>query len=111
MLQKNVNKDGDAYMMLNSLRDQKEALKFHKETMGSRYLEVFEARYTEMEWMLQKNVNKDGDDNKRKFGDFDPSSDNIVRMRGLPFEAGAPEIVRFFEGLAISDNGILVCKG
>merc|ERR1719435_774321 len=96
MLQKNVNKDGDAYMMLNSLRDQKEALKFHKETMGSRYLEVFEARYTEMEWMLQKNVNKDG--KSMSFSDSEPSTDDIVRMRGLPFEAGPSEICRFFEG-------------
>ena len=27
-----------------------------------------------------------------------PESDFILRLRGLPFEAGAPEIIQFFEG-------------
>ena len=46
---------GDAYIEMNSLRDVKEGLKYDKAMMGQRYLEVFEARYSEMEWMLQKN--------------------------------------------------------
>ena len=28
-----------------------------------------------------------------------PETDNIIRLRGMPFEAGAPEIVQFFEGI------------
>jgi len=59
---------GDAYLEMNSLRDIKEAMKMDKATMGNRYLEVFEARYSEMEWMLQKNVNKDG--KSQSFSDF-----------------------------------------
>ena len=46
---------GDAYIEMNNLRDVKEGLKYDKAMMGQRYLEVFEARYSEMEWMLQKN--------------------------------------------------------
>ena len=38
------------------------AHKFHKAHMGNRYLEVFEARYSEMSWMLTKNVDKDPKD-------------------------------------------------
>ena len=49
---------GDAYIEMASLRDVKEGLKNDKKYMGSRYLEVFEARYSEMEWMLNKNSNK-----------------------------------------------------
>lgn len=98
---------GDAYVELSTLRDVKEAMKYNKATMGRRYLEVFEARYSEMEWMLQKNVNQDG---SQQFSNFDPTTDDIVRMRGLPFEAGPPEICRFFEGLEVSENGILICK-
>ena len=30
--------------------------------------------------------------------DQNPETDNIIRLRGMPFEAGAPEIVKFFEG-------------
>ena len=47
-----------------SLRDQKLAHKFHKAHMGNRYLEVFEARYSEMSWMLTKNVDKNPKDGK-----------------------------------------------
>ena len=46
----------------NLTRDQKLAHKFHKAHMGNRYLEVFEARYSEMSWMLSKNVDKDPKD-------------------------------------------------
>ena len=45
-----------------TLRDQKLAHKFHKAHMGNRYLEVFEARYSEMSWMLTKNVDKNPKD-------------------------------------------------
>lgn len=41
-------------MVLASLRDRKEAIKLDKASMGSRYVEVFEARYSEMSWMLTK---------------------------------------------------------
>ena len=45
-----------------TFRDQKLAHKFHKAHMGNRYLEVFEARYSEMSWMLTKNVDKNHKD-------------------------------------------------
>jgi len=100
---------GDAYIEMASLRDVKEGLKNDKKYMGSRYLEVFEARYSEMEWMLNKNSN-----NKKtsySCSNFNPETDNIVRLRGLPFEAGPAEIIQFFEGLVeIAEEGVLVCK-
>jgi len=100
---------GDAYMVLASLKDQKLAHKFHKAHMGNRYLEVFEARYSEMSWMLSKNIDKDPKD-AAEFEEFEPESDAVVKMRGLPFEAGPAEIVRFFEGLAVAEKGVLICK-
>ena len=59
---------GDAYIEMSSLRDAKEAMKLDKAHMGNRYLEVFEARYSEMEWMLQKNIKQDG--TSHSFSDF-----------------------------------------
>jgi len=99
---------GDAYLVLNSLRDQKAAQKFHKAEMGNRYLEVFEARYSEMSWMLEKNVDKDN--SAATNASFNPTSDSIVRLRGLPFEAGGPEVRKFFDGCEVSEGGILICK-
>jgi len=101
---------GDAYLEMTSLRDVKEAMKLNKATMGNRYLEVFEARHSEMEWMLQKNIKQDGMKGDQAFNQFEPTTDNIVRMRGLPFEAGPIEICKFFEGLEVCESGILLCK-
>jgi len=102
---------GDAYMVLASLKDQKLAHKFHKAHMGNRYLEVFEARYSEMSWMLTKNVDKNPKDGKMaEYEEFEPESDAIVKMRGLPFEAGPAEIIRFFDELPVAEKGILICK-
>ena len=61
---------GDAYIEMNTLRDVKEGMKLDKAHMGNRYLEVFEARYSEMEWMLQKNINKDGGKSGQSFAEF-----------------------------------------
>jgi len=103
---------GDAYMVLASLKDQKLAHKFHKAHMGNRYLEVFEARYSEMSWMLTKNVDKNPKeaDKLAEYEEFEPESDAIVKMRGLPFEAGPAEIIRFFDELPVAEKGILICK-
>lgn len=40
----------------------------------------------------------------------EPKGDYLVKMRGLPFEAGPREVERFFEGLPVMERGILVCK-
>ena len=114
---------GDAYIEMCSLRDVKEGLKYDRKEMGSRYLEVFEARYSEMEWMLNKNSNpnsKSSGDSSDFVSAFElfysqfitfpklqnPESDFILRLRGLPFEAGAPEIIQFFEGKYSSPQGV-----
>merc|ERR1719167_290655 len=59
--------------------------------------------------MLSKNIDKDPKD-AAEFEEFEPESDAVVKMRGLPFEAGPAEIVRFFEGLAVAEKGVLICK-
>jgi len=72
---------------------------------------VFEARYSEMSWMLTKNVDKNPKDGKMaEYEEFEPESDAIVKMRGLPFEAGPAEIIRFFDELPVAEKGILICK-
>merc|ERR1719430_1702615 len=73
--------------------------------------EEFEARYSEMSWMLTKNVDKNPKDGKMaEYEEFEPESDAIIKMRGLPFEAGPAEIIRFFDELPVAEKGILICK-
>ena len=38
---------GEAFLEMNTFRDVKEAMKLNKATMGTRYLEVFEARQSD----------------------------------------------------------------
>jgi len=96
---------GDAYIELETQDDVTQALKKDRATMGKRYLEVFESKYSEMEWMIKK----DGQDSESGgFNNADVGSDAVLRLRGLPFEAGKPEISAFFEGLEIENNGILM---
>merc|ERR1719432_212768 len=76
--------------------------------MGARYIEVFEARWSEVEWMIKKNINKDEEGAKKDDAKFEPS-DFVVRIRGLPFEADKEEIRMFFKDIDIPDNGILLC--
>ena len=59
---------------------------------------MFEARWSEVEWMIQKNIHKEGAEIPEQQGEFEATDDNVVRLRGLPFEAGRAEIIRFFEG-------------
>jgi len=101
---------GGAFIEMDTLRDVKEGLKYDHKNMGSRYIEVFEAKYSEMEWMINKNTSS-SDKKFQSWMDFKPETDHIIRMRGMPFEAGAPEIVQFFEGLVeVQEDRVLICK-
>ena len=55
--------------------------------MGKRYIEVKEAKQSEMEWVVNRM-----DDNR---------SEAIVRLRGLPFDCTKHDIAEFFSGLLV----------
>ncbi|XP_062913129.1 heterogeneous nuclear ribonucleoprotein H3-like [Mobula hypostoma] len=87
---------GEAYIQLESKDDIKCALAKDRESMGHRYIEVFETKATEMDWVL-KHVNP---------SQTESTSDGTVRLRGLPFGCSKEEILQFFTGLEIVPNGI-----
>ncbi|XP_072916096.1 heterogeneous nuclear ribonucleoprotein H-like [Hemitrygon akajei] len=87
---------GEAYIQLESKDDIKCALAKDRESMGHRYIEVFETKATEMDWVL-KHVNP---------CQTESTSDGTVRLRGLPFGCSKEEILQFFTGLEIVPNGI-----
>ncbi|XP_040569208.1 heterogeneous nuclear ribonucleoprotein H isoform X1 [Lepeophtheirus salmonis] len=96
---------GEAYIELASEEDVEKALKLDRQTMGKRYIEVFKAKQSEMEWVLYRSgANSSSEKN----------SDNVVRLRGLPFDCTRDDIFKFFEGLDIVNDGILLtsdCQG
>ncbi|XP_051896806.1 heterogeneous nuclear ribonucleoprotein H3-like isoform X2 [Pristis pectinata] len=87
---------GEAFVQLETEEDVKCALAKDRESMGHRYIEVFETKATEMDWVL-KHVNP---------SQTESTSDGTVRLRGLPFGCSKEEILQFFTGLEIVPNGI-----
>ena len=63
------------------------ALAHDNEHMGKRYIEIKEAKHTEMEWVVTKMTSSG-------------NSDNIVRLRGLPYGCTKQDIDSFFSGKA-----------
>ena len=57
--------------------------------MGKRYIEVKEAKLSEMEWVVNRNPS------------LEPPlgvGDGVVRLRGLPFGCSKQDIAEFFAG-------------
>ena len=51
---------------------------------------VYKAKKSEMDWALKRQGGGGGDE--------EPSGDNVVRLRGLPYQATKQDIVGFFDG-------------
>ncbi|CAG2177937.1 unnamed protein product [Oppiella nova] len=82
---------GEAYIELDSEDDYNVALNMNHKNMGSRYIEVFASKRSEMEWISRKH----GTD----LDETPPHEDSFVRLRGLPFSANKDDILQFFSGL------------
>jgi len=91
---------GTCYVEVESQEDVDAALAKDKEKMGKRYIEVFQASEREME----------ADCDKVKQGGMagGADEDGVVKLRGLPFSATKADVVEFFSGLDIEENGILM---
>ena len=63
------------------------ALSHNNEHMGRRYIEVFESKYSEMEWVVTRMQGGQSD------------SEGVVRLRGLPYGAQKQDIAEFFAGM------------
>jgi heterogeneous nuclear ribonucleoprotein F/H len=81
--------------------------------MGKRYVEVFECSVRDMEFAMGGGQGQpDGQQEMimgpAAGGDLGELDDGVVRLRGIPFEAGKEEVVTFFAGLEIEENGVLM---
>ncbi|XP_059476192.1 heterogeneous nuclear ribonucleoprotein H-like [Neocloeon triangulifer] len=87
---------GEAYIEMESQEDIDQGLKKDKEHMGHRYIEVFKAKRSEMDWVVKRSgLNLEN-----------AMDDGCVRLRGLPFGCSKEEIAQFFSGMEIVPNGI-----
>ncbi|GLG99799.1 RNA-binding protein fusilli, partial [Gryllus bimaculatus] len=87
---------GEAYVEMETDEDIERAIKKDRDHMGHRYIEVFKAKRSEMEWVVKRSgLNLEN-----------AMDDGCVRLRGLPFGCSKEEIAQFFSGLEIVPNGI-----
>ncbi|KAL5286621.1 HNRNPH1 family protein [Megaselia abdita] len=86
---------GEAYVEVESKDDETAAFKLNKESLGHRYIEVFNATREEAETSMKKTG-------------FSPS--NVVKLRGLPYSVTEEMIEDFFKGLEMKPDreGILI---
>ncbi|XP_031161127.1 G-rich sequence factor 1 [Sander lucioperca] len=86
---------GQAFIEMEHEEDVSKALEKHRHYLGPRYVEVYEVTNSDAEAILKKAVQA-------------PAEDGVVRLRGLPFSCTEADIVQFFSGLDIVENGITV---
>ncbi|KAF3695400.1 G-rich sequence factor 1 [Channa argus] len=84
---------GRAFIEMEHEEDVSKALEKHRQYLGPRYVEVFEVTNSDAEAILKKALQT-------------PARDGVVRLRGLPFSCTEADIVQFFSGLDIVENGI-----
>jgi len=95
---------GEAYIEVSTEEDSDKALEKDKAHMGKRYIEVFKSKFSEMEWVVKRSGK--GEEGGEKGGSL--FEDSVVRLRGLPFDSTKVDIEKFFEGMEVTNNGILM---
>ncbi|KRY23465.1 Heterogeneous nuclear ribonucleoprotein F, partial [Trichinella patagoniensis] len=87
---------GEAYLEFGSADDVDKALRHHREHMGQRYIEVFMSKRSEMEYVLQRSG--------KPFGLG--TMENVVRLRGLPYNCSKDDVFSFFQNISDSIDDI-----
>uniref|UniRef100_A0A8C2G643 G-rich RNA sequence binding factor 1 n=1 Tax=Cyprinus carpio TaxID=7962 RepID=A0A8C2G643_CYPCA len=106
VLDKRGRNSGDAYVHFATKEMAEKALKKDREVMGNRYIEIFPSRKNEIQVQYGRRRNETSaftpgaEDTPRTMKTASSSSisttDNLIHMRGLPYEATGEDIVKFF---------------
>uniref|UniRef100_A0A8C2B6J0 G-rich RNA sequence binding factor 1 n=1 Tax=Cyprinus carpio TaxID=7962 RepID=A0A8C2B6J0_CYPCA len=86
---------GQAFIELEHEEDVCKALDLHKHYLGQRFVEVYEVTNKDAEAIL-------------KATQHCTESDGAVRLRGLPFSCSEKDIIQFFSGLEIVEDGVTI---
>nr|XP_040052137.1 G-rich sequence factor 1 [Gasterosteus aculeatus aculeatus] len=87
---------GQAFIEMEHEEDVGKALEKHRQYLGPRYVEVYEVTNSDAEAILKKAAQAPA------------GSEAVVRIRGLPYSSTKDDIVQFFSGLDIAEDGITV---
>lgn len=84
---------GEAFVRLASAEVQAEALKYNRQMLGKRYIEVFAASDQDLELSVQRQGVRD-------------FSDGILRCRGLPFNCQASDVASLFGDYGVTEEHV-----
>ncbi|XP_073695474.1 G-rich sequence factor 1 [Garra rufa] len=95
IIYKNGRSTGQAFIELEHEEDVCKALDLHKHYLGQRFVEVSEVTNNDAEALLKATQQL-------------TESDGVVRLRGLPFSSTEKDIINFFSGLEIVEDGVTI---
>ncbi|XP_051958968.1 G-rich sequence factor 1-like [Xyrauchen texanus] len=95
MNNRNGRPTGQAFIELEHEEDVGKALDRHKQYLGQRYVEVYEVTNSDADAILMSTEESS-------------ESDGVVRLRGLPFSCTEKDIIQFFSGLDIVEDGVTI---
>lgn len=88
---------GEAFVEVSSEEDIELSLKLNNNLMGQRYIEIFRSDEQQL-----KQHTKESQSNTTNW------SDPVLRLRGLPYGCTKADIEKFFQGLVIAYDGIMM---
>uniref|UniRef100_A0A1I7ZW69 RRM domain-containing protein n=2 Tax=Steinernema glaseri TaxID=37863 RepID=A0A1I7ZW69_9BILA len=97
---------GEAYVQFSDEKGYGIAMSKDRETLGNRYVEVFPSTSAEMEQPRGYGGSRPPPGGGSSF--VSPLGASVVRLRGLPYGCTKEEIIRFFDGLNIVPNGVVL---
>eukprot|EP00850_Spirogloea_muscicola_P011829 SM000075S21918 [mRNA] locus=s75:21796:24659:+ [translate_table: standard] len=132
-----TNRRGQAFVEFVNEETATRAMQLHREPMGSRYVELFRSTKGEMMNAVQQRMYGMyagvggggtvglgmqgiagmgmgmgmGGAVPNTAGGGDLAENVCVKLRGMPYNAGAREIAEFMDGLSLAPNGIFVVMG
>jgi RNA recognition motif-containing protein len=87
---------GEGFVTFCDAESARAALSFDRQHLGRRYVEVFESDVNEMSAKTQVGY----------VAAQAQHTDCILRMRGLPFDCTAAQVVEFFSGFSITEHNV-----
>ncbi|TRY84961.1 hypothetical protein DNTS_019030 [Danionella cerebrum] len=87
---------GQAFIELETKEDVQKALGRNGHFLKQRYIDVKEVTYEDAETILRK---------EKKL-----ETDGVVQLRGIPFNSTESDIIVFFSGLKIVENGVRIVR-
>lgn len=110
---------GEAYIEFPTEEAQKEAMKRHKELIGTRYIELFNSTKSDMLQAIQQNKYVLGYANRKRWlaqavalqSPMAYPDSGMLRLRGAPYSAaGVDEVTNYFRGFSLAPGVQVVSR-